>query len=216
MKRIFYLCMTFFISITLIGCSTPTPHQELIEKFGDHEEEINALTNEEAEEYLNFANENTEYSFVDIQEQIFLNDTNTPSIFKSVVEEIKEASKTAKIDWDIKNFNLKSKEDVKSAFYDLYIDGNDTNIDLSLMYDTTTGEVIGIGYISDGSIQVEDPYYFIATCSVLMRGIDPSISAEDALDIISDSYSSPVLRNNYYYSMTIDDHVEFIAVPVGK
>lgn len=56
----------------------------------------------------------------------------------------------------------------------------------------------------------------IATCSVLLSEIDSTISPDEALEIIGNSYDSPVLRNNYYYSMTTDDHVEFLAIPVGK
>lgn len=215
MKRLLCALMCLCLVVGLAGCST-TPREELIGKFANNEDEIDSLTDEEVEDYLKYATEYPEDDFVSLQEKVFLNDENTPPEFKTVVETFNETSKTAELDWRIKNFNIKTTNSLKAGFYDVYMEGVDTNVDLILMYDTMTGKIQGMSLTSDGQVVMSNSYYYIALCTILLRAIEPSVEDTDAVDIVEHTLVEPVLQGNYYFSTTIDDGVSFVAVPVGE
>lgn len=215
MKKTLKIIMSLMIILGLTGCYNESSKEKLVSKFEDSKEKIEELSDEEADLYLEYAEKNENYSYLEICEAVFLDDEHTPNTFKQVIKKIKETSETAQLDWGIENFNIITKGDIEGAFYDVIMEDKDTNVDLSLLYDRSTGNVEGIGFNSDGlDVNMSDSNYFIAICCVLCQGIDSSIDHEKALEIVDKTFVEPVLYGNYYFSLEIEDNLSFTIVPV--
>lgn len=220
MKRMLCALMCLCLVVGLAGCSGSPPQPRLIEKFKDYEEEINTLSNEEARKYLECANQNPDFSFEEVKENVIIYKSNAPQDLINLIENMKSYD-VGSDSWDMKNISIQNLDERSYIKYDLYSFSEDTNIDLLFVFNPASKSILAICMDADVNEINVDGVKAILLYVTMTINIDESLSnnVSKASEIVSDALDKldePVTYNDWAYSfITNENRLTYMAVPIN-
>ena len=192
--------------------------EKLIKNFDDKSNEINNLSDSDADKYLDCYKNNKKFTFSEIQEYVFINNSSSQRDVVRIINNLKIVSMNNK-KWSLNNFeHLRADENTAGIRYDFYFNNKDTNIDLTIMYDPSTNEFKGVGFKSNTNINEMDSKDFIAICAIISSNVDESLKNNDkqSLKNIIECFESAITYNGYVYFIDTNDGITFMIYPKGS
>lgn len=188
--------------------------EQLKIKYSAAKTTIDKLSDTEANKYANYLKKYPESTFVEIQEKVILNDSDIPSEIPKIVNELKDKSRNATTDWEIKNFRIQETDTVVGVRYDWYLKSKDTNIDFIFLYNPNKNVFNGVCLnADDAKFNVDDVEDILVIYMVLMQCVDESIDATTALNIANRCYNKNYHHNGWIYNISLDDDLTMMIVP---
>ncbi|MGN1277532.1 MAG: hypothetical protein ACI4UK_11130 [Floccifex sp.] len=213
-KKIWSLICSFTMVLSLFGCVQKTSQEQLLEKFPENESEIQNLSEQEAKEYLLCFEQNTQFSFEEIMEYVFLQKEEIPEDVKRVIQKLKEcSSNSTDPKWEILNFETIDSESGYSIVYDLYSRQEDTGYKfMFIMNEDNSISSLTLNKFKNASITTDDVAIFYA---LFVMCIDETLSLNEAIDILLECSNTPVIKNNWSYLWKASDgEMYLMAIPV--
>lgn len=210
-KKIWSLICSFTMVLSLFGCVQKTSQEQLLEKFPENESEIQNLSEQEAKDYLLCFEQNTQFSFEEIMEYVFLQKEEIPEDVKRVIQKLKEcSSNSTDPKWEILNFETIDSESGYSIVYDLFSRQEDTGYKfMFIMNKDNSISSLTLNKFKNASITTDDVAIFYA---LFVMCIDETLSLNEAIDILLECSNTPVIKNNWSYLWKASDGEMYLMV----